>query len=215
MGELAADQIRDANVDIGDVVKLVDLGGGSPGLPVLDGSQLQNLPGTTVPGQFVLGSPLIYPSAGFMTAEEVQYTRVFLAKGAVLDRMRCFTGSITGGSKTIRMGIYSQTSPLNSNGIPATRVAQTNAVTAVENAANVVSLTSAYTVPTSGYYWLAFVRSSGGGALNLQQTSSMFPASFLSAVVRYENTTGTTLPATVGTLTSPAGAVIYVATLEQ
>lgn len=40
---LAADQIREANTNVGDVVKLVDVGGGVPGLPPIDGSQLLNV----------------------------------------------------------------------------------------------------------------------------------------------------------------------------
>jgi hypothetical protein len=47
MGTLRSDQVRDVNTDIGDLVKLVDVGGGSPGLPALDGSQLINVPASS------------------------------------------------------------------------------------------------------------------------------------------------------------------------
>lgn len=41
---LAADQIRDANVNPEDVVKLIDVGSGVPGMPPVDGSRLKLVP---------------------------------------------------------------------------------------------------------------------------------------------------------------------------
>lgn len=167
------------------------------------------------PGQFQLGSPLSYLGTGGFTANEVQYTRVYLAEGVTLDRMRTYIGKVTGPDKDIRMGIYTQADPTASNGVPVTRVAQTALVEADEDAVNEVALTSNYVTPSAGYYWLAIVRSSGGGQFNIAQTPDSAPAGFLSPVVRYQGTSGTALPTTASGLSSPSGSVIYVATMEE
>lgn len=43
---IAADQIRDINTVVGDLVALIDGGGGAPKLPPLDGSLLTNVGGS-------------------------------------------------------------------------------------------------------------------------------------------------------------------------
>jgi len=176
--------------------------------------QLTEKPGG-FPGQFVLGSPLIYSGQGSFSADEVQYTKVYLPAGITIDRMRTWIGGTTGPSKSVRMGIYSQSDPTDAGGSPNTREAQTNAVEVSDNSANVLSLTSAYTTPTAGYYWFAIVRSSAGGQFNIQQTDSSYPNEFLENVVQYQSTSGTALPATASGLSSNTSAVVYVAALEQ
>lgn len=49
---IQSDQIRDPTNAVGDVIKLVDVGGGTPGLPAVDGSQLTNVTAAPKPQLF-------------------------------------------------------------------------------------------------------------------------------------------------------------------
>jgi len=160
-----------------------------------------------------LGSLIDYPSSGGSTASEIQYTRVLLIAGTVYDRMRVFVDSGGSGTRNVNIGIYDQATPSSTTGTPSSRVASTGTanVPAGDNGTfKTVNLTSAYTVATTGYYWLALIPDSA----NLKfATSSSFRASYLP--VRRETGAGSTLPASAGTLTNPSSSVIWVGAVEQ
>lgn len=170
-------------------------------------------PGAAVnPGELMFGTLLDYPAAGNSSSGEIQYVRLKLSQGLVLSDTRTFIDSGGSGSRNIRMGLYSQTTPGDSAGDPVTRVAQTNAVSTA--GANGTFITEAFiggdfTIPTTGFYWLALITDSPSLKFAVSATHR---ADFLST--RHEAGTGTTLPATSGSITNPVSAVIYVAGIE-
>jgi hypothetical protein len=173
-------------------------------------NQSENL-GREAPDEHFIGALLNYSATGSGGNGEIQYTRIWLISGTVLTDMRCYIAGGGTGSREVRMGIYDQTDPLAVDGLPVNRVAQTNAVaTAGANGSFFTqALTSSYTVAATGYYWVALIQSSA--ALSFVTTQS-FEAGFLP--VRREAGTGSTLPATAGTLTNPTSAVIYASGVE-
>lgn len=168
------------------------------------------------PGERFLGSLFDYPSAGGMTDGDVQYSRVWLIQGLKIDRIRYFVNSGGTPSRYVQCGLYNQTDPQDESLDPNARVAITSIHDTVgtDGTYRDINLTALYTVPATGYYWIAIVTTSN---------SIAFP---VSAVVR-ENFApvrrqslggsweGTGLPATASGLSNPASAVVYVAALEQ
>lgn len=153
-----------------------------------------------------------YTGTGVVDRNEVQYSRVWLSSGLVIDRLQVFVDSGGTAARHLRVGIYDQADPENISGTPNAKLAES-----AEGDTNVadgsylpLNLGSVLTIATTGYYWLAVAFDSP--AINLAISGSV-PANFLP--VRREATTDTTLPATVGTLTNPSSPVIYVAALEQ
>jgi hypothetical protein len=193
--------------------------GAAGGIATLDGDTkvpLTQLPAQCLgnrqtPGEHFFGSLLDYPSNGSGAAGEIQYVRVYLTEGVVLTEMRVFVESGGSATRYVRLGIYSQTDPTSASGVPVTREAQTDAsATDSDNGTfKTVALSSSFTVEDEGYYWLAIVADS----VSLKfAVSASFRAGYLP--VRREAGSGTTLPATAGTLTNPTSALIYVATVE-
>lgn len=170
-------------------------------------------PGAAVnPNELMYGTLLDYPFAGNTTAGGIQYIRLELHKGTV-SSMRTFIDSGGTGSRNIRMGIYDQVDPESEAGIPNNRVAQTNSVgTAGANGSFITEalIGGDYTVPVTGFYWLAII--SDATPLKFAVTAT-HRADFLS--VRHESGTGTTLPATAGTLSNPVNALIYLAAIKS
>ena len=165
-----------------------------------------------IPGEFFLGELLDYGSKSIEPDSEIQYTRIFFPKDLIIGSMQVF---VTGGDDVgdvVKMGIYDQADPTNEASIPNARVAQTAAVsiTSTANSYVVVSLSADFTVPTAGFYWLAFV--TDGNADQEFTSTSVISSNF--APVRRETTATTILPATAGTLTNPSSAIIYVSALE-
>lgn len=178
-------------------------------VPGTDGGDSQ----AVQPGIVSLGSLLDYPSSGGTSSSEIQYARVFLTAGVTYDRMRFFQESGGSGARNVNIGIYDQSSPMSTTGVPNSRVAQTG--TTVTSAANngtfvTINLTSAYSVTTTGYYWLSFIPDSANlkFAVSLSYRGSFLP-------VRRQSGTGTTLPATAGSLTNPSSAVVWIGLLKQ
>lgn len=165
------------------------------------------------PGEHMLGGLLDYGAAGGTTVGDVQYTQVYLTAGTTITKMRCYIDSGSGASRNVRMGLYSQTTPTDKAGLPVTRVAQTNstATTGSDGLYFTVNLTASYVVPTSGYYWVAHITDNASN-LKFSVSPTVYRAGFLP--VRHEASTTTVLPATAGTLTNPAGAVVYCAAVE-
>lgn len=166
---------------------------------------------TLFPGITMLGTMLNYPkSASFAAASDIQYVRVYLIKDEEYDSLIVFITSRV-SSADIRLGIYSQTDPGDIDLEPNSKVAETSVRTilvADEGTFVEIALTSNYTVPASGYYWLAMIYDGTPNAVSFA-TSETFPANYLPR--REESGSGNTLPATASGLTDPASAVIFVA----
>jgi hypothetical protein len=146
-----------------------------------------------------------------------------LRGGDIISNLQFFLESNGTAARLVRMGIYSQPDPSNNNGVPTTRVAQTNAVNTdyalqplfvspqLTNAATGGSGTPVtWQVPVSGFYWLAFIADNTNAKYAV---SPVFRANYLP--VRRQVGTGTTLPATPSGLTNPASALVYAAAIKQ
>lgn len=165
------------------------------------------------PGIVSLGTLLDYPSNGGSSASEIQYARVYLIAGETYDAIQFFQESGGGAGRNVNLGIYDQATPGSTTGTPNNRVAETG-TTATSSANNgtfvEVALTAAYTVSTTGYYWIAIIPDSA----NLKfAVSATYRSDFLP--VRRESGTGSTLPATTGTLTNPSSALIWTGAVRQ
>jgi hypothetical protein len=167
----------------------------------------------TLLGEVTLGGILDYPDTGGSTASEIQYARVFLTAGVTYDAMKFYQVSGGSPSRSVNIGLYDQATPTSTTGTPNSRVAETGTTaTATANNGSYVeiSLSVAYTVTSTGFYWIAFIPDS---ATLKFATTAVYRADFLPT--RRETGTGTTLPASAGTLTNPSSAVIYCALVEQ
>jgi len=166
----------------------------------------------TPPGELMFGTLLDYPSPGNVSSGTVFYLRLKVSAGVVISDMRTFIDSGGTVARELRMGLYAQTDPADPYGVPVTRVAQTaNDDTAGDSGLfkTLPLLGGNYTIAVTGFYWLAVV--SDSTSLKFAVTAAA-RADFLP--VRQESGTGTTLPATTGTLTNPISAVLYVAAVE-
>ena len=166
------------------------------------------------PGEHFLGnSHFDYVGSGSIDQSEIQYTKLWLLEGLVVDRMRVFVDAGGTPARHVRCGVYDQTDAGAEGLDPNAKLAETaeTDTDGFNGAYLEMSLLSAWTVPKTGYYWLAVVIDSP--AVDIRASSGSVPANFIP--VRRESTTGTTLPATASTLTNPASPVAYVAALEQ
>lgn len=164
------------------------------------------------PGEFMFGTLLDYPSPGNVSSGTVFYLRLKFPAGVVFSDMRTFIDSGGTGARSLRMGIYSQTVPSDVNGVPNTRVAQTESTVTTGQSGlfmTVPLIGGNYTISNAGFYWIAVVSDSTSLKFAV---SSAARANFLP--VRQESGTGTTLPATAGVLTNPVSSVLYLAAVE-
>jgi len=169
-------------------------------------------PSSLRPGRIMLGNILNYPNQGSVdTASDIQYTQIFLIKDQVLDRMEAFISS--GATGDVRFGLYDQSDPDDFEGDPDARVSQTNPRTLVggdDGTFVIESLTSAFTVPATGFYWVAMIADNTNPKF---QVSDVFSEDYPPR--RIESGSGTTLPATAGTITNPEQAIAYVAAVIE
>lgn len=195
------------------VFQAVDVSVGAAIWDRIDNNESGAGPGAAVnPGELMFGTLLDYPSAGTSSASEIQYVRLRFTQGLVISGIRTFIDSGGTGSRNVRMAIYDQATPGDDAGDPDTRVAQTNSVSTSGTNGTFISeafIAGDYTVPTTGFYWIAFITDSPSLKFAVSATHR---ADFLPH--RHETSSGTTLPATTGGLTNPVGAVIYVAGIE-
>jgi len=202
---------RWVNVDTNTVFECVDATAGAAVWVTVNELIQANLeePGVITPG----GSLYFYGTTGGFTADEVQYARTFLRVGREYGSMRAYVASSTGPTKDIRMGVYDQADPSNGSGVPNAKIRETALTLPSTGVFTAAAFTAGnWTVPESGYYWLAIVRESAGGQFNVIQTNATYPANFLS--VRRQTTTGTALPSTTSGLSNPASSVILASLLE-
>jgi hypothetical protein len=168
------------------------------------------------PRRIYLGHLMSYPNKGGATsAGLIYYIQVFINKDTVIDQFETFIDSGATAARNMRMGLYDQSDPADHTDIPQNRVAQTASIVldlADNGLYKTVNLDGGgtYTVPTTGYYWLAFIADNTNVKFAV---SDPFVAAFLPH--RHESGTGTTLPATAGSLTDPGGALPFVAGVRQ
>ena len=145
------------------------------------------------------------------SANEVQYTRVWLDAGITITSMRTFITAGANAARQIQFGLYSQATPASNTGVPVTRVALTAADTppAAFTGLRDVALTVAYLVPTAGWYWVALQVDNATMAFLI---SGVYRAS--SATRSEENPGVFTLPSPAGATTQPQSAALYAAALE-
>ena len=177
--------------------------------------QDSNAPGAgkqTPKEHFLDGSLLAYGAVGAhgLGASVIQYTRVWLTAGLIIDRVRVFVDSGGNASRHIRVGLYSQTDPANEALPPNNRLRESTewgtAVTGYLDA----PFGSAYVVTVTGYYWVAMVADSTSVKFSI--TAIVYRADFIGR--RAEGTTGTILPATASGLTNPAASLVYASAVE-
>lgn len=165
-------------------------------------------------GVHCLGDLMYYPSGGSpQSTNEVQYTRVYLTAGIVITSMRVYIFSGANGARQLQLGVYDQATPSSSSGVPNNQVASTAADApgaGVNGSFRTIALGSSYTVPTTGYYWLALQCDNGVMQFAI---SNIFRAGYLP---RRTNTPGTfNLPSPgAGATTNPSSAVIFAAAVE-
>jgi hypothetical protein len=176
------------------------------------------------PGEHMQGWLSDYNNTATTGAGLIQYMRVWLVEGEIYDRARCFVSGGTGAGRNVIMGIYDNavggvTTPLSDSGVPFNRLAQTAATLAVAGY-NTISLTSPFTVPATGFYWIAHQSSSA--LLEFVTSRHSYPANFLKR--REQTASGVllgTLPATTTSgpdltaLSNPQSAIAYSSILEQ
>jgi hypothetical protein len=156
---------------------------------------------------------LYHFQGNFGSNDTIGYYRVILEGGKRITQMRTFVEALGGGpgsGKNIRMGIYTQTDPMDPTLSPNAKVAET----AEKNLAGVSSefvtepLLANYTPPVTGWYWLAIACESAGITF---RATGPYPAGFEAA--QEESTTGTTLPATAASAELETAA-LYVGAVE-
>jgi hypothetical protein len=176
------------------------------------------------PGRTCLGGLLDYPNAaGEGNAGDIQYTRVWLIEGTVIDRLEFFLDSQGSPAREVRVGIYDQLDPLDEATDPNTRVAQSNSEPTgpgLNGSFIQLHLTDAptggsgvdvnFVVPYTGWFWLAFIADNTVAKYAVTDT---FRAEYLP--VRRESGTGTLLPVTPSGLSNPVSAVILVCTIKE
>ncbi len=164
-------------------------------------------------GTYALGRLIDYTGAqgSPQAAFEVQYTRVWLVAGTDLVTMRTFITGGANGARRIRMGVYDQADPTDPTDVPQNLVADTgnNTPPAAFTGKRDVTLSALYTVPASGWYWLALQVESGALVFLLSDTWRAD-----SAPRREENPGSLGLPAGAGATTSPQSAALYCAAME-
>lgn len=144
----------------------------------------------------------------------VGYYRVLLHGGQQISNMRTFVEALGGGpasGKNIRMGIYDQTDLMDDTLGPNAKVAET-ASTNLGGAAGTfvtAALTSPFTPPVTGWYWLALACQNAGVTF---RGTGAYPAGF--AKIREESTTNDNLPATAAG-SELESAALYVAAVED
>lgn len=189
-------------------------------------TKLQSPPGSFVQGARFYGNLMDYPSSGGMTSGTIQYVQVTLSVGVTYSMARTFINSGGSAARFIRMGIYDQVDPSDPDGIPNDLVKQTNSVNTnvpggtfydvpLNNTLTVggSGADDTFTVPVSGFYWIAIVASSGSISFAVTNSNR---ANFLP--VRRESGPGTDLPATAGdfgALSNPVSALSLAMLIED
>jgi hypothetical protein len=186
----------------------------NPGLAIW--RQDSNVPGAgkQTPKEHFLDQNLLdYGEVGAhpLGSQTIQYTRVWLTAGLMLDRIRIFIDSGGSNNRYVRAGLYSQTDVLDASLGPSSRLEQSAQLgTGGATGYRDLMLGSTVTITTTGYYWIALVASST--SIKFTLTGTVYRADLLPR--RSEDTSGTTLPATASGLTNPQADVAYASAVE-
>lgn len=192
---------------------------GTPGtwsLLIIDGAQNN---ARVRPGSHYLGDILHYTGSTVETDGEVLFIRNFLPAGIKIVSMEVFPTQVGGAGVTIELGIYDQVDPTDAAGLPDTKVAEITgftADTALPNVYDQRAITTpagGYIVPSTGYYWLAFLSSGGGGPgtkIKPVLTASYVP---LFTPIRFKAGQAT-LPASAGAVVTGGGSLVFIAAVE-
>ncbi|MHA2063658.1 MAG: hypothetical protein ACXABY_04660 [Candidatus Thorarchaeota archaeon] len=158
---------------------------------------------------------LLYGLNGnFQSNDDICYARIRLPEGAVVTSMRTYVGALGGGpgsGKNIRMGIYDQSDIEDATLGPDSRVAQTALIplAGLDMQYHTVALEGGdYTVPKTGWYWLALTSTSASTDFRSTNTA---PAGFWP--VQEESGSNGDLP-TSASASAIETAVMYVAAVE-
>lgn len=167
-------------------------------------------------GQHFLGSRMDYSASVNMTASEVQYTRVWLENGVVLNTAQVFLNSNATGN--INIGLYDQATPTSNAGTPRNLVASTGSTALVTTGAYAnAALSSPYTVAATGYYWVAVIGSSGTPHYAGSATyRSGYLDSATNPALRFEAGSGVTLPTgpSHSFASAATNSIVYASVLE-
>jgi hypothetical protein len=174
--------------------------------------QLEQI-GNEAPKEHFFGNLLHYPSSGALVVNIIQYIRVWFTAGLQFGSLRVFQNIGGNPVNSFRMGIYDQTDSTDETLSPNSRVAQTalTVSSAVDDGTFVdVALGSTYTVPVTGYYWLAIVQTNS----NLKfAVSALNRAGYLPRREQI-GPGGGALPVTPSGLSNPVSSLIYMSALE-
>lgn len=169
------------------------------------------------PGRTFLGDILHYTSSATELDDELMFVRNWYPAGSVISQMELYPTQVGGSSRTVLLGLYDQATPGNTNGTPNNLVAfvpgfTANTVTA--NAYNVWNLSGGtYTIPTTGYYWHAFLSTGTGGPST--KIKPVVTSGYVIGFTPVRFKAGqTSLPANAGAVTTAGGALIYIATVK-
>lgn len=171
------------------------------------------------PGTTFLGGLLDYTGSDVETSNEITFVRNWYSAGTKLLQMEIFPTQVGGSSRTIHLGVYNQVTPTSSSEGPNVKVAEITPVvanTVVVNTFNKFTITTpggGYTIPTTGYYWHAFLsQGTGGPGTKIKPTLT---GDYVSGFTPVRFKAGqTTLPATAGAVSTAGGALIYIAGVE-
>jgi len=159
--------------------------------------------------QHFLGNYLDYTNPLNLTANQVYYHRNWLSAGTVITKMECACDSITLTS-SFNMGVYTE-----SSGAPSVLVAQTGStvLTSATDTSNfkTVPLLSSWIVPSSGYYWFAFIVNDTTNGFVLMQS---IPLPVVGRLLRTQTGAGVVLPNPAVPATAAANTPVYVAAVE-
>jgi len=160
--------------------------------------------------EVLFGAISSYTESAFTSAGEVQYIRIELSHGASITKLRTYIHSGGLAGRDINLGVYDQLVPSDPNGTPVNRLREIGSTSTAGLSGFVDIPIARYEPPVPGFYWMAFITNSN--LIELACTQAL-AQSF--APLGRETSTGVVLPPTVGTLSNPTSAVIYVAAVEM
>lgn len=171
------------------------------------------------PGRVFLGDLLHYHNTAVEISDEIQFVRNWLEAGQHLTKMEIYPTQLGGSARFNYMGIYDQVTPTDPLGVPNDKVAEITPYasdTVVVDTFFQSAITTpggGYTVPTSGYYWFAYLSSGTGGPAT--KVKPVITVNYVPGFTPIRFKAGqTSLPASAGAVTIEGGALIFIAGVE-
>jgi len=157
--------------------------------------------------KYLYGNITDYPVLANPLVNEVQYTRIRMRAGEELTHFETYIGKGDGTDK-IRMALYDQVDPANTNSVPNDKLIET-ALTATPTTNNYFTIAISYTILATGYYWLAMVSDT---PQEIAATAHEYEANL--SFRREQTTSNGDLPATASGLSNPRSRILYIAALR-